>query len=58
MQMAALRVDDDLRHETAGAMTSMIRNVLDRDPATKSYVDDVAALERKYPPALRENNVR
>ena len=56
--MARLRMDDDLHHETAAAMAAMIRNVLDRDPATKSYVDDIAALDRRYPPTLRENNVR
>ncbi len=58
VQMARLRMDDDLHHETAAAMAAMIRNVLDRDPATKSYVDDIAALDRRYPPTLRENNVR
>ena len=57
-QIANLRMDEVILAEAEGALTSMMRTVLDRDPSTRAYVEDIAALERRYAPTLRPDDVR
>lgn len=57
-QIAGLRMDETILAEAEGAMTSMMRTVLDRDPSSRGFVEDVAALERRYSPVLRPDDVR
>ncbi len=44
---ARLRLDDEVAHELEAAMLAMITYVLDREPTSRSFVEDVAALEKR-----------
>ena len=55
---AALRLDESLAREVQSALAELIRYVLDREPNTGKYLDQVARLPRFIPAADRPDDVQ
>jgi len=54
--VASLRIDEELGRELEGAMAEVVRHFLEREPRTRSYLDQVSALAAR-PPVSRGNSV-
>ncbi len=52
---ASVRIDTDLAHELQLAMSEVVRHILEREPRTRRYLDDVVALGRRAKPALNQS---
>ena len=57
-QFAALKLDDPLARELQSAVAELIRYVLDREPLTGKYLDQVARLPRMAPAAATADDVQ
>lgn len=57
-QFAALKLDDQLAREVQSALAELIRYVLDREPLSGKYLDQVARLPRLPMPVIGPNDVQ